>query len=95
MIRTSELTASKRYIEARSLAHLRSPKDWVNWPVQTVKKWKDGTYLCGLVFVRDDIVVPVVYEVNLFMLSETDLDTVPQYKFVSIDEMVLDGWIVD
>jgi len=78
------------------LEWLTHPAEWPNWPVQTVKKRRSNGQMpdVGLVVERENVVEPIVYDVNLWALPvPTPWPIAARYD--SIEAMIADGWEVD
>jgi hypothetical protein len=81
----------------RSLAWLKNPDNWQNWPVCPVVRRGGQKPDCGIVRAGDPR--RTVYIINLFMLEagvlDHQLEPVEKMHYPDFETMIADGWEVD
>ena len=80
----------------KDLKHLKDFTLWSRPSVCPIKRYdgkdKDGFPTCAVVI---DGHGPIVYEVNMFQLSEKSVNECLKHEYESFEAMIADGWMVD
>ncbi len=75
-------------LKSKSLESTKNPDSWIRWPLLPLRQGEGIDAKLGFLI---DSGVPQVHLGNIFALQEGG----PVLNYVSFEEIVADGWVVD